>query len=139
MVVLDANVWVASLLGDEPKHIDSDRWLYDWLSNERSLVVPALFVVEVGSAVARRRRSALEGNIAIARVETEPLLDIRDQSPHLWSSGARHAANLQIRAADAIYVALAADLGLPLVTWDQEILDRAADVIDVRTPDQMPT
>ncbi len=38
---------------------------------------------------------------------------------------------------DAVYVALARDLGLPLVTWDDEQRTRASTVVTVRTPGEM--
>ena len=138
MVVLDASVWVASLLTDEPMHAASDRWLHDWMSLGRRLTVPRLFVVEVGSAVARRRKSAPEGNLAVVRVQSEPLLEIREHDRQSWVNAAQYATHLQIRAADAVYVALAAHSGFPLVTWDQELLLRAGTTVDVRTPDQVP-
>ncbi|MBI2940706.1 MAG: hypothetical protein HYY04_09750 [Chloroflexi bacterium] len=44
------------------------------------------------------------------------------------------AATLRLRGADAIYVALADRLKLPLVTWDQEQLTRARPLVATRTP-----
>jgi len=46
----------------------------------------------------------------------------------------RFAANLRLRGADALYVAVAARLGVPLVTFDQELASRAALAVDVITP-----
>lgn len=138
MVVLDANVWVAMLLNEEPRHDESESWLHAWMGAERGLKVPSLFVVEVGSAIARRRKQPAEGMNAIHDIRREPTVDIVLPSFGLWEAAAERAAQLLIRGADAVYVAMAEELRLPLVTWDQEILDRASDVIDVRTPDQMP-
>lgn len=138
MVVLDASVWVARLLTDEVRHSQSRTWLLDWMSGGSTLVVPRIFVAEVGAAVARRTDSGRRGQRAIAQVRNEPLIEIRDLTRERWDRGADLAAQLQLRAADAAYVTLAEELGLPLLTWDQEILTRASDVIDVRTPNQMP-
>jgi predicted nucleic acid-binding protein len=48
------------------------------------------------------------------------------------------AANLaitfQLRGADAVYVAVAEQLDIPLVTWDREIINRARVGIQVQTP-----
>jgi predicted nucleic acid-binding protein len=44
------------------------------------------------------------------------------------------AARCRLRGADAIYVALAEELDQPLVTLDQEILDRSSGVIGTTTP-----
>ena len=47
---------------------------------------------------------------------------------------ARLAALLRLRGADAVYVALATELAMTLVTWDREQLERAANAARVRTP-----
>jgi predicted nucleic acid-binding protein len=39
------------------------------------------------------------------------------------------AADLGLRGADAIYVALAHQLNVPFVTWDQEQLDRTSSAV----------
>ncbi|HEV8260717.1 MAG TPA: hypothetical protein VGQ19_08175 [Burkholderiales bacterium] len=44
------------------------------------------------------------------------------------------AAQYFLRGADAVYAALARQLGTPLVTWDKELLERAAAVVPTFTP-----
>ena len=44
------------------------------------------------------------------------------------------AGRLRLRGADAVYIAAAAALQLPLVTWDLEQRERAARVIEVLAP-----
>jgi predicted nucleic acid-binding protein len=44
------------------------------------------------------------------------------------------AARCKLRGADAVYVALAEALDQPLITLDQEILDRSSGVIETSTP-----
>ena len=65
-------------------------------------------------------------------------MDILEVSQAAWRLTANIAAQYLIRGADAVYVALAAELDVPLVTWDHELLTRASVVVDVRTPDQIP-
>ena len=45
------------------------------------------------------------------------------------------AANLQLRAADAIYVAVAKQLNIPLVSWDKEQLRKASSLLTTYTPE----
>jgi predicted nucleic acid-binding protein len=45
------------------------------------------------------------------------------------------AARLRVRGADSVYVGLAKALGIPLVTWDREHMERARPEIDVTAPD----
>lgn len=44
------------------------------------------------------------------------------------------AARLMLRGSDAVYVALAESLGLPLVTWDRQVLARGPAVVTVLQP-----
>ncbi|CAN5817768.1 hypothetical protein BH23CHL2_BH23CHL2_07560 [soil metagenome] len=49
----------------------------------------------------------------------------------LGSHAAWVSAKYRLRGAGAMYVAVADELGLPLVTWDRELLHRAASIVDV--------
>jgi predicted nucleic acid-binding protein len=53
--------------------------------------------------------------------------DLRDRATAL-------ATSLRLRGADAVYVAVADRLSIPLVTWDPEQLTRAGSRIQVRPP-----
>ncbi len=63
-----------------------------------------------------------------------PVLHLVTLHRQLGISAAQLAADLHLRGADAVYVAIAEALSLPLVTWDREQLTRAAGRIAVRTP-----
>jgi predicted nucleic acid-binding protein len=52
----------------------------------------------------------------------------------LAGTAARFATQLRLRGADAVYIAAAARLRLPLVTWDLEQRDRAARLVEVLIP-----
>ncbi len=46
------------------------------------------------------------------------------------------AGQFRVRGADAIYIAAAAALRVPLATWDLEQRERAAHIVDVFVPQQ---
>ena len=46
----------------------------------------------------------------------------------------RVAATLFLRGADAVYVAVAKRLNIPLVTWDKEQLTRGSPIIETLSP-----
>ena len=48
------------------------------------------------------------------------------------------ATDLQLRAGDATYVAVARQLNLPLVTWDEEQLQRGGSLLTTYTPSTFP-
>ena len=122
--VLDASVAVASLRPNEPLHAAAVAYLSPLLKGRDSIVVPSIFRIEVAYALARCGFTAAQvtrfvgGFLAHATVAT---------------LGPRRAKRIQalavatrLRAADAIYVWLAQAEGIPLVTADQEIHERAA-------------
>src|SRR5205809_958449 len=88
-------------------------------------IVPVLFLAEVAGAVSRQSGRAALGRQASNTILTNAdfQLEVIDRS--LAEAAARHAADLPLKGADAIYVALAERLGIPLVTWDNEQLIRA--------------
>ena len=59
------------------------------------------------------------------------LVDFERQQSRL---SAQLAAELRLRGADATYVALALERGVPLITWDKEQIERGGLRIEVRTP-----
>ncbi len=103
-----------------------------------TIVVPALLIPEVAGALARRSGSAERGQRAIAGLMSNPVLRVH-ASDELAEAAGAIAATHRLRGADAVYVALAAHLGVPLVTWDQEQIERTADVISALTPATAPT
>ena len=132
--VVDASVWVSRYIQTDVNHTASRAWLYQHLSRHHVVVAPTLLLVEVAGAVARRTGDA-ERTEQIVRTLRElsalrwvaVTVGVRDHSTQL-------AARLRLRGADAIYVALADRLRIPLVTWDREQLTRVTPPIVAFTP-----
>jgi predicted nucleic acid-binding protein len=87
------------------------------------IVVPALFDIEVAAALTRR---GLEPT-RVARFLTQHLAQRRlvNIGPRAIRGANRILRLTRLRAADALYVWVAAREELPLVTLDQEVLARA--------------
>ena len=99
------------------------------------MAASAHFLAEISSAFTRRPNgSEADGLVALQGILDEPIIVRFDFDDNLARSAARCAARCRIRAGDALYVALALELGIPLVTWDNELLDRASTLITVQTP-----
>ena len=133
MIVLDASAWLGTLFPDELHHLTSLAWMDHTLVSGEDISVPSLFLAEIGGAIIRRIHDAQEAtrNIGLVRtgamftiVNIDPLLDLIIDTPITAS----------LRGADAVYVALARRLEVPLVTWDREIGRKAGHLIDVREP-----
>jgi predicted nucleic acid-binding protein len=65
-----------------------------------------------------------------------PIVEINPVDLDLGQESAQLAIDLRLRGADAVYVALARRLGMPLVTWDGEQRERARSAVRVATPEE---
>ena len=133
-MIVDASVWVSGVTPNEVHHLASRDWLRAQVDKDAWLAAPILALAEVAGAIARRtgspelgRRAALD----LARVPVLRLIPVDDQ---LGREVAEIAATLQLRGADAVYVAVARSLGVALVSWDGEMLQRAGAVVEVLRP-----
>jgi predicted nucleic acid-binding protein len=134
VIVLDANVWVSALRPQDVNHNMSDQWLAEWTGAGNGIVVPALFLAEVSGAVSRRAGVSGLGRQVVEDILADSSIHLVAVDQVLAEAASRYAADLLLRGADAVYVALAEKLGVPLVTWDQELVTRAASVVTVQTP-----
>ena len=134
MTVVDASVWVSALAADDVNHRQSLAWMEHHLAAGGEVLAPTLVLVEVAAAMTRRTGDATVGIGAARRVRNLPELRLL---PLLIADG-EHAATVAseraLRGADAVYVAMAQNMGVPLVTWDRQQRERASGVIDVLTP-----
>ena len=133
-VVVDASVWVSRFVTHDPHHAASVQWLAETTATDGTLAAPTLLLPEVAGPIARITGKPGLGRRAVARLLGVPGVRIVTMDPELADGAARLAADLRLRGADAVYVALARRLGLPLVTLDGEQLERAASVVSVRRP-----
>jgi predicted nucleic acid-binding protein len=136
MIVVDASVWVSFLIAHDAHHGESKAWINDWASAGRRFAVPDLFLIEIGAAIARRFRSQRSAELAVTEIQDGGLFTLHRLEGGLMADATSLAIHLQLRAADAVYVALAHSLHLPLVTWDLEQRQRAGAVIPVLNPDK---
>ncbi|HEX3770253.1 MAG TPA: type II toxin-antitoxin system VapC family toxin [Polyangiaceae bacterium] len=122
--VLDASVAVASLRPNEPLHSASVAYLSPLLKGIDAIIVPAIFRIEVASALARAGFAAPQVERFVeAFLSNATVVTIGPQSSRRIQAV---SVATRLRAADAIYVWLAETKALPLVTADREIHQRAA-------------
>ena len=134
MIVIDASVWVSFLIQQDTHHAITRAWLSKILLNRSPIVAPIILLSEVGAALSRRLRNPQIGNKAINQLLAIPTLRLVSIDHTLGIQSARIAADNHLRGADAIYVALAAQLAIPLVSWDQEHIKRTTNLIVAHTP-----
>ena len=137
MYVVDASVWVSRFILDDVHHQPSRRWLDRQVAHEEAIVASALALAEVAGAISRRTGRSDLGTRAIASLQRLPSASLIPVDVELAQLGADLAAGLRLRGADALYVALARRLGVPLVTWDREQRERGREAIVAWTPTAM--
>ncbi len=134
MPVVDASVYVAVAHEADRFHNRCFDWLEAEVRGGQSLVAPNLLLVEVAAAIRR-----LTGERRLAdRVVTDLLetgvVELLPLTVERARQAAEVAATAGVRGADALYLALARELGEPLFTNDRQQLRRGAAVARVERP-----
>lgn len=133
-MVVDASVVVSRLVPHDVHHEASRRWLTQHIADGGLLIAPTLLLAEVAGAVARRTGKPRLAQRAVAAVLRLPALRLVPVDEILARAASSLAGQFRIRGADAIYIAAAAALRVPLATWDLEQRERAAHIVDVFVP-----
>jgi predicted nucleic acid-binding protein len=137
MLVVDGSVWVSRYLPAEDTHDASREWLEKYFRAGGQLVEPVLLLVELSAAISRRTGApdlAIETADRLSRLRSIRFVSV-DRG--LGVMATRIAADRRLRGADAIYAAVAHRLGIPLLTWDREQIERGSGFIRVGTPDEI--
>ena len=123
-LVIDASIWVSVSMPDDVHHQLTRDWLERILPDEQ-LFTPTLGLVETAGAIARRTGSARLARRAVAAIEQLPHTTVVVPDAQLWRTALGTSATRAVRGADAVYIALANILRMPLVTWDADQRERA--------------
>ena len=134
MVTIDASVFVAADVADEQGHGAAQAFLAGVLAAGQEVHEPALAVVEVAAAVARRTGDGAHARAVGANLLQLPGVVVHDLDADSAAAAAGLASELRVRAADAVYAATALATGSMLVTLDKELASRCAGVVRVVTP-----
>ena len=92
-------------------------------------MAPILMVTEVAAAMSRRTGQARLARTAVAQLYNLPSMRLVPIGQGLIDEATNLAAALGLRGADALFVALARQLNIPLVTFDLEQLHKPAGLI----------
>ncbi len=135
MLIIDASVLVADLRPSEPYHREAAGLLDFVREREMPVSLPAIALAEVAGAIARGTgRTALAYRV-IRLLQTTPHYQWMAIDSLLSLRAANLAAEYRLRGYDSIYLALAQQLGAPLVTLDVELCKRRPDELEVRRPE----
>lgn len=108
MSVVDASILVAVYHARDVFHQPSRVWLHQQLQAGALLVAPLLILSEVAGPITRQTGLSQAGYDAIQQIRALPRLILIPIDDDIATLGAELAADLHLRGADAIYVAVAA-------------------------------
>ena len=134
MPVVDASVCVALFHAEDPGHPASRRWLAESQSEAEPIVAPVVLLAEVAAALGRGLGDAALAREAVRLLRGRHLVELVPVTEALAARAAEIAAEEKIRGCDALYVALAKQLEMELVTEDRQQLERGAALIATRRP-----
>jgi predicted nucleic acid-binding protein len=123
--VVDASVWISSVHRASSHQRESAALLLRLRELDWQVVVPATARVEIACGLARRWR-----NPARARRVSENLLRTAGAREEPLSRGSLERALLLgterfLASGDAFYAAEAVSTAIPLISWDNELIQRA--------------
>src|SRR5438105_2029969 len=132
---VDASVFVNAFNPHERGHVASLPFLAAILQRGDPIIVPALLLVEIASAISRAT-DYTDGALAYAQsIEGLPHVSLIPLTLALARQAANLAATLRLRGADAVYVSVARRYGTMLVSRDREERTRGAAAVTCRTPE----
>lgn len=117
-VTVDASVWVSYISTYDANYSRAQNWIRLHLANGGSLVAPILLVVETASAIARVTGNLVAARHAISQLYSFPRIRLVPLGQVLIDNAADVAVSFGLRGADSFDVALAQQLAIPLVTFD---------------------
>lgn len=134
MAVIDASVYVTLVKADEADHAKSWAWFEQAVAAGEPIYAPAILIAEVASALSRGLQDPGLARQILRQLLDSELIDLLPVTRALAEQAAGAAVDHQIRGCDAVYVALARELGDCLITLDRQQLERGAAIVKVRTP-----
>jgi len=135
--VVDASVLVARVRRSEAHHEEARAVLVMLAARRYAVHVPAIALPEVAAAVSRGAGQPRWAGQAVVDLLDLPGLHITAVDDRLGRIAAQVAAQNRIRGCDAVYVALAQELGTTLITLDREQRERTPATVTALTPGEV--
>jgi len=129
-VVVDSNVFIASLIEDDKFYKVSIDFIEKMNIEELIFHISMIIPIEVSCAIARRigAKEAKESEEIIHNWIKEKKIVVYELNEKRMIESQNYGTKYKLKGMDAIIVQLALELNLPLITFDNEIIERAKDV-----------
>ncbi len=134
MIVLDTSVWIGILLRSDFHHLSSRAWYGRWSSSAEPIHMPSLVLTEIAGVLGRVGEPPTAVLRLIDSLVQRPEIQLHAFDTELARFSAEVAVAARLKGADATFVALAATLAAPLLTWDREQRERGRGFCRTMTP-----
>ena len=134
MAIIDASVYVALINAHEKNHTSSWAWFEQAQAERERVVAPVILLSEVAAALSRGAGDPALTRRVVQQLKRSEVIDLKPVTLPMAERAASIAAGHRIRGCDAVYIALAYQLGDSLVTLDRQQLERGAAIVPVREP-----
>jgi len=134
MPVIDASVYVSLANDGDSYHDRCFQWFESSVREQHPMAAPGLLLVEVAASIRRLTGSTKLARRVLSELQEDELIELYPLTAARSEAAAEIAASIGVRGADAVYLALASELGETLITLDRQQLERGKRVVDVTRP-----
>lgn len=135
MVTIDASVWVNAFDQRESGHAISRQLLNMLRDRDVPIFVPNLLLIEVAGAISRTRGIPAQAEAFAESLNHLPHITVLTLDSTMTELATGLASQSGLRGADAVYGAVAVQMGTTLITLDNEQLNRLSGTIPTLTPE----
>jgi predicted nucleic acid-binding protein len=134
VAVIDASVYIALINAHEEHHAGSWEWFEATKRAQEPIVAPVILLAEVSAALTRGVGDKALAHRVVQQLTRSEAVELIPVTLAMAEHAAMIAADHRIRGCDAVYIALADQLGDALVTLDRQQLERGAGIVVTRQP-----
>ena len=115
-------VRIGRIQATDSNHALARAWVDAHLRSGGLFVAPYIITIEVGAVVSRNTKNRQDARTAVAQLLALPYMRFVSMDTALVDRACDLAIAHELASADALFVAVANGLGLPLVTFDRALL-----------------
>jgi len=131
---LDASVIVSLARASEETHAASFEFLREVRRRDEKIFCPTMMLAECAATVARQTDQPALARRMFSLIEALPNLTLVDLDTALARRAAEIVGEQRLKAADAIYVAVAEANDAVLITWYDEVIEHGNETVMAITP-----
>ena len=133
-IVIDACVWISWFVPHDSNHMQAQKWLNGHAAAGGEMAAPAFLLLEVAAGTARATNNTTAAQQLANNLANLASLLLINVDGALIADAVNVATQHRLKAGDALYVVVAQRLGIPLATFDQEIIQRTTNIITTVVP-----